>query len=260
LQKNGAAGAPGGGNARKKSLDKWLVNTNFAGMSQKRMAAKERKRAIVEAAMPLFARKGYAETTTKELALAAGVSEPLLYKHFPSKEALYREILEFSRQDDDAAVQKAAGLEPSTSTLVCLVYYLMRVLVLGKPAGVIEWDTRHRLMLKSLLEDGAFARLVYQSRFGCYCSRIEVCLDAAIAAGEAVRSPLTGGNRALFAYHVGAWLALVHLPAKPAINYKVSREKLLEQSVWFVLRGMGLTDGALAAHYNPRALALFFQS
>src|ERR1700733_11924368 len=129
-------------------------------MKKTRLSADERKAAIVKAALPLFARKGYAETTTKDLALAVGVSEPLLYKHFPSKEALYKEILKFSCQDDDPAAQKLAGLEPSASTLVYLVYYFMRKLVLGKPAGKIEWDTRHRLMLKSLLEDGAFARLV----------------------------------------------------------------------------------------------------
>jgi len=223
------------------------------------MTAKDRKRAIVAAALPLFARRGYAETTTKDLARAAGVSQPLLYKHFPGKQALYREILKFSRQDDDRAVQKLAGLKPSSSTLVYLVYYLMRALVLGKPVGVIAWDTRHRLMLKSLLEDGAFARMVYRSRFDCYCSRMEACLEAAIAAGDAVKSPLTPGNRARFAYHVGAWLALVHLPPTPAINYRVSREKLLDQCAWFVLRGMRLTDQALATFYNPGALALFFQ-
>jgi len=224
------------------------------------MTAKDRKRAIVAAALPLFARRGYAETTTKDLARAAGVSQPLLYKHFPGKQALYREILKFSCHDDNRAVQKLAGLKPSSSTLVYLVYYFMRALVLGKPVGVIAWDTRHRLMLKSLLEDGAFARMVYRSRFDCYCSRMEACLDAAIAAGDAVKSPLTPGNRARFAYHVGAWLALVHLPPRPAINYRVSREKLLDQCVWFVLRGMGLTDQALATFYNPGALALFFQS
>jgi AcrR family transcriptional regulator len=229
-------------------------------MQRRRMTAKDRKRAIVAAALPLFARRGYAETTTKDLALAAGVSQPLLYKHFPGKQALYREILKFSSQDDDPVVQKLAGLKPSSSTLVYLVYYFMRALVLGQPVGVVTWDTRHRLMLKSLLEDGAFARLVYRSRFDCYCSRMEACLEAAIAAGDAVTSPLTPGNRARFAYHVGAWMALVHLPPRPAINYRVSREKLLDQCAWFVLRGMGLTDQALATYYNPGALALFFQT
>ncbi len=224
------------------------------------MTAEHRKRAIVAAALPLFARQGYARTTTKDLALAAGVSQPLLYKHFPGKQALYRAILKFSCQDNDPVAQKLAGLKPSSSTLVYLVYFFMRALLLGQPVGMIAWDTRHRLMLRSLLEDGAFARLVYRSRFDGYCARMEACLEAAVAAGEAVNSPLTPGNRARFAYHVGAWMALVHLPPRPAINYRVSREKLLGQSVWFVLRGMGLTDQALAAYYNPGALALFFQS
>jgi AcrR family transcriptional regulator len=225
-------------------------------MKKRRMSAGNRKQAIVEATMPLFARKGYAGTTTKDLALAAGVSEPLLYKHFPSKEALYHQIQAFGCQDSDPVTQKLAGLEPSASTLVHLVYYLMRTLVLGKPAGAIEWDTRHRLMLRSLLEDGVFARLAYEGRFACYCSRMEVCLDTAIRAGDAVKSPLTPGNRARFGCHVGAWLALVLLPPKPAVHYRVSRQKLLDQCVWFILRGMGLTDPAIATYYNPKALAL----
>src|SRR5258706_4205623 len=101
------------------------------------MSARDRKGAIVEAALPLFALKGFAETTTKDLAKAAGVSEPLLYKHFPSKEALYVEIQDYSCKGTETVVQKLADLEPSTSTLVHLVYFLMRVLVLMRPAGKI---------------------------------------------------------------------------------------------------------------------------
>ena len=145
-----------------------------------------------------------------------------------------------------------------TSTLVHLVYYLMRALVLGRPAGAIEWDTRHRLMVNSFLEDGAFARLIYKNRFDCFCARIEACLDAAVGAGDAVETPLSQGNHARFAHHVGAWLALVHLPSKPAIDYKASREELLRQAVWFALRGMGITDKAIATYYNPKALAFSF--
>ena len=155
-------------------------------------------------------------------------------------------------------MQRLTELEPSTSTLVHLVYYLMRALVVGKPTGAIDWETRLRLMVNSFLADGAFARLLYQNRFDCFCSRIEMCLDAAIASGDAVRNPILRGNRARFAHHIGAWVALVHLPDKPAINYKVAREELLHQAVWFALRGMGLKDKAIAIHYNPKALALSF--
>src|ERR1044071_3025195 len=99
------------------------------------MTAQDRKHAIVMAALPLFARKGFAETTTKELAKAAGVSEPLLYRHFPSKEALYVEIQDYSCRATDPMLKRLTELEPSTSTLVHLVYTLMRALVLGRPDG-----------------------------------------------------------------------------------------------------------------------------
>jgi AcrR family transcriptional regulator len=233
-------------------------------MKKTRLSAEERKTAIVKAALPLFARKGYAETTTKDLAQAAGVSEPLLYRHFPSKEALYLEILNLCCDGQDPATRKfihlITELEPSASTLVHLVYYLVRLQVLGKPAGAIEWDTRQRLMIKSFLEDGAFARLMYQNRFNCFCERIEACLEAAIAAGDAVQTPLTHGNSARFGHHLAAWIALVHLPPKPAINYKVPRQELVNQAAWFILRGMGMTRKAIAAYYNPKALGLFFDS
>jgi TetR/AcrR family transcriptional regulator, transcriptional repressor of aconitase len=229
-----------------------------------RMSAGDRKKAIVTAALPLFARRGYAETRTRDLAKAAGVSEPLLYKHFPSKEALYLEIQNFCCQGNDAASRKLAErvteLEPSASSLVYLVYYLVRLQVLGKPAGTIPWETRQRLMLNSLLEDGVFARLMYQDRFEGFCARIEACLDAAVASGDAVKTPLSPGNRSLFGHHLAAWLAAVHLPPKPAINYKATSEDLLYQAVWFILRGMGMTDKAIAIYYNPKALALFFRS
>jgi len=222
------------------------------------MSAEERKLAIVRAALPLFARKGFAETTTKELARAANVSEPLLYKHFPSKEALYLEIQNFTCKAADPVVQRLVDLNPSTSTLVHFVYYLLRALVLGQPVGVIPWDTRLRLMLKSLLEDGAFARLLYRDRFDFFCSRMELSLEAAISAGEATKSPFTRGNQARFAHHIGAWLALAHLPPRPAIDYKASREQLFHQAVWFALRGMGINDKAITAYYRPKELALFF--
>ena len=62
-------------------------------MSKPRLHAEERRVAIVEAAKPLFAQHGFAGTTTKQIARAAGVSEALVFQHFPSKAALYREIL-----------------------------------------------------------------------------------------------------------------------------------------------------------------------
>ena len=55
-----------------------------------RLTGKERKRQILEVSISLFGRRGYRGTTTKALADAAAVSEATIFKHFPTKEALYR--------------------------------------------------------------------------------------------------------------------------------------------------------------------------
>lgn len=48
---------------------------------------------MIAAAAALFAAKGFNGTTTREIAKAAGVSEALVFKHFPTKQALYAAIL-----------------------------------------------------------------------------------------------------------------------------------------------------------------------
>ena len=50
--------------------------------------------AILQAAMMLFAEKGFSATTTRQIALAAGVNEVTLFRHFRSKQELFHRILE----------------------------------------------------------------------------------------------------------------------------------------------------------------------
>src|SRR5919197_325678 len=54
-----------------------------------RLPAAERRSAIIEAALRVFSEGSYAGATTAEIAREAGISEPLLYRHFSSKRALY---------------------------------------------------------------------------------------------------------------------------------------------------------------------------
>ena len=54
-----------------------------------RLPAAERRRAIVDAALSVFSTGSYAGATTADIAREAGISEPLLYRHFPSKRELY---------------------------------------------------------------------------------------------------------------------------------------------------------------------------
>ena len=59
-----------------------------------RMAAAERRRHLIETALRVFSEGSYRGTTTAEIARAAGVSEPILYRHFASKRELYLAALD----------------------------------------------------------------------------------------------------------------------------------------------------------------------
>ena len=58
-----------------------------------RMTGEERRQQILEASLKIFAAKGFRGARTKDIARAAGISETLIFRHFDSKEDLYRQAL-----------------------------------------------------------------------------------------------------------------------------------------------------------------------
>ena len=61
----------------------------MSASAKTRLPAAERRQAILEAAMRVFSQGSYAGATTAEIAREAGVTEPVLYRHFASKRDLY---------------------------------------------------------------------------------------------------------------------------------------------------------------------------
>ncbi len=59
-----------------------------------RMAAGDRRQQILDVAIRLFSQKGFRGTTTKEIALAAGVNEAIIFRHFATKRELYSAIID----------------------------------------------------------------------------------------------------------------------------------------------------------------------
>lgn len=222
------------------------------------MSCDARKEAIVKAALPLFAHQGFARTTTRQLAAAAGVSEALLYKHFPSKESIYSAIQHYGCRGCDPGLEKLIGLAPSTSTLVHIIYYVVRVNVVGRACATMNHEVRHRMILNSCLEDGAFTRFLFRNRFSENLERIVDCMKAAVDAGDVVASPVSRENRLLFVHHLATMIATMQLPKEPVVDYGTSRESLVNQAVWFALRGLGLSDAAITRHFRPKELAAFF--
>lgn len=63
-----------------------------------RLPAAQRREQLLDTAAKLFGEKGYSGSTTAELARAAGVTEPIIYRHFSSKKDLFIALLERTGQ------------------------------------------------------------------------------------------------------------------------------------------------------------------
>jgi AcrR family transcriptional regulator len=215
-------------------------------MSTLRMTSDLRRQLILSAAKRCFARHGFAGTTTKSVAAAASISEGLLFKHFPSKAALYAEILaEECEADPDLA--HLLGMEPSTATLVELVR--------GMVGHFMEINNdeqeaqRLRLMTTSHLDDGEFARLLYGKVGDLIGPVFTSSLERAVAAGDASRIGNEPLNLFWFAHHTALTAALTRLPAVPCLSYG-DAAGLERQLCEFILRGIGLNEAAIASHLD----------
>ena len=221
-----------------------------------RLSADERKLAIVDAVRDVFAEKGFDGTTTRELAKAAGVSEALLYKHFPSKESLYTAMLDACAKGPTfVQFNRILALEPSTSTLVLMVYFMISHYVLARPGDPYK-AALNCLLVRSLLDDGALVRLTHKKFASAWITKFDACWKEAVKLGDLRETPMRRNLGVWFVHHI-AFSLMLHLhPKVPAIDYKVSKDELVEQATWFALLGVGLREESIKRYYNPKALSL----
>lgn len=217
-------------------------------MTTLRMTSDLRRQLILGAAKRCFARHGFAGTTTKSVAAAASISEGLLFKHFPTKSALYAEILA-EECAADPALHRLLEREPSTPTLVALIREMVRYFREVSMMPDQEEAQRLRLMIASHLDDGEFARLIYD-KIGVLMGPIfNASLKRAVDAGEAKavgRGPM---NLFWFAHHTVAMTTLTHLPAVPCLSYGDGAD-FERQLCEFVLRGIGLKEVAITRYLD----------
>jgi TetR/AcrR family transcriptional regulator, transcriptional repressor of aconitase len=216
-------------------------------MSTLRMTGDLRRQLILSAAKRCFARHGFAGTTTKSVAAAASISEGLLFKHFPTKSALYAEILA-EECEADPALHRLLGLEPSTETLAILIREMVRHFREIADAPDQEDAQRLRLMITSHLDDGEFARLIYEKIGNLIGPVFTASLQRAVAAGDASRVGSDPLNLFWFAHHTVLMATLARLPSVPCLPGNPA--DLERQVCEFILRGIGLNEAAVVAHLD----------
>jgi AcrR family transcriptional regulator len=121
---------------------------------------------LLETASQLFASKGYASTSVREIVARAGVSKPVLYYHFQSKEGLYYAILEWGaevqRKIIDDVFEVSGTVQRRINFLYRRIYEeiqehqglyaMIHGLIYGPPQGAPAYDfpNYHRQMFEAV--------------------------------------------------------------------------------------------------------------
>jgi AcrR family transcriptional regulator len=116
-----------------------------------RLAAAERKAAILDCARRVFSDGSFRGTTTAEIAGAAGITEPILYRHFSSKRALYLACFEQSWSQVRELWDTAVAAEPDPA------HWIRRMAIAYRNSGELK-DVMSTLWLQALAAAGG-ARL-----------------------------------------------------------------------------------------------------
>ena len=121
--------------------------------ARKRLTAAGRRAQILDVAVSVFGERGFGGSTTKAIAAAAGISEATIFRHFPSKDALYM-----------AALEQRTGVGSAQLVAVLEGYEerqddegLLRTLIRSICIGYERDRNLHRMLLYGWLEQGRAA-------------------------------------------------------------------------------------------------------
>jgi AcrR family transcriptional regulator len=154
------------------------------------MRKAERRRQVLAHAKQLFVTLGYQHTTTEKIAQAAGVTEPVLYRHFPSKKALFLDVLHEVR----AATLLRWRTETATTAPPLAKLQAIVDLYLGSTrAHALEFRIMHRTLIEC--DDEEIAACLRQ-----FYLDSEALLASVIAEGQQA-----GSFRRDLDPRVGAW-------------------------------------------------------
>jgi AcrR family transcriptional regulator len=121
------------------------------------MTSEERRAAIMEAAIRLFSERGFRGTTTRALAEAVGVTEPVLYEHFKSKRELFEAIVEVKSKEGvaraTALLQPLADAGQDRAVLIGLGEFILQCYTEDVAYG--------RLLLMAALEGPELGDIFY---------------------------------------------------------------------------------------------------
>lgn len=213
----------------------------------KRLSRIVRRESILDAAQSVFAKTGFEGARTQQIADAAGISEALIYKYFPSKHHLYVAVLKRAASKQDTRFERLKLMDPGTETLIGSITEFMVLCSSGRDS---PGAPSAAILLASLAGNNSYARLVYRRSRKLWAETFERNIIASIRSGDANASSLTPVNAYFFVEHVGTMMLVTYLNKSTASRYNGDKARLVSDAVWFACRGIGVTDEALHRHFK----------
>lgn len=204
-----------------------------------------RRKLLLEAALARFSSEGYEAATTRSIAADTGVTETVLFRHFPSKHDLFLAVVhEFGPRELFREVASGGrGEQPCIERLRDLV------------TGYLDTTWRHRAWLRVLFQEAGRDPEAAETLRGQY-QRVGAALSSVIqdgvAAGE-FRPDLTGAAMQVIALAVRGFVTRV--TRRPAEDWPTARDEFVSNLVSVIaasLRPDGSDREESAAHGAPQ--------
>ncbi len=103
------------------------------------------KNYIIRKAQEIFSKKGFSNTTMDEIAEVSDISKPTLYKYFPSKENLFKQVLKVINDEVDNAILSSMDYDKS-------VFYNLRIIT----SKMLQFLIKHKTIMKIALFETRF--------------------------------------------------------------------------------------------------------
>jgi AcrR family transcriptional regulator len=215
-----------------------------------RLTAQDRRQRLLDAAAELFSRQGYKGTTTRQIAAKAGVTEALIYRHFPTKEDLYWEIIEAHCKARGARVQLKQRLNSSDD--IAPVFSEIGADILQRHT---EDPQLYRLLLFSALENHKLSNRFFRTHMSAYYETIALHIRDHIRSGRFRKMDPTLAARGFVGMLMHHFLIQELFGGKHYQKFDVEKVSATFTQIW--LAGMEntavqdrATNGHFAGHTN----------
>lgn len=144
-----------------------------------RRTRKDKRRAVIDSALEVFLKEGYAATSMDRVADVAGVSKRTIYNHFPSKEDLFLGVIGSMVDDVLAPVDRTlSSNRPAAQTLHDFTSRYADVMLANSRISL------HRLVLGELNRFPSLGEIIYASGYGRAKTGMARLLERLVLRGE----------------------------------------------------------------------------